>query len=216
MHTRNMAPEIISNAVYIFRGFLSPEQCDEVLAHFDDKERYIAETLSYNFNSKDNNSSPDAKVESKSRKGHVKFMNDVYDLPHGEKITMALDHYSSETGIVTYPDHVIFQLGIYDEPGDHFIWHPDHSISISNFNDEVRKVSASLQLTDPSEYEGCNLHLQLPTSIEQSNEGVNTMIASKERGDLIVFPSYLKHKISELKSGTRHALVLWYQGPDWR
>ena len=65
-----------------------------------------------------------------------------------------------------------------------------------------------VQLTDPSEYEGGNLELQWhePPGFENL----------RKRGTIIVFPSFLKHRVTPVTRGIRHSMVSWMEGPKWR
>ena len=38
----------------------------------------------------------------------------------------------------------------------------------------------------------------------------------RNRGTIIVFPSFLEHQVTPVTKGTRYSLVQWYSGPDWR
>ena len=70
-----------------------------------------------------------------------------------------------------------------------------------------RKLTAVLQLTPPSKYRGGAL------SFERTSLPAD---AFRQAGDLIVFPSWLRHQVSPVTKGTRHSLVAWMYGPPWR
>lgn len=76
---------------------------------------------------------------------------------------------------------------------------------------DSRKLSFSLQLTDPKEYEGGEVVL----SIGEDVEG-NPVKADKEIGAITFFPSYTRHEVFKVTSGTRKALVGWVNGPRFR
>ncbi len=96
------------------------------------------------------------------------------------------------------------QYTVYDgAEGGHYNWHVDHG----EHNQEPRKISLSLQLTDPAQYEGCNLILQA---------GDGPWVAERARGTLIAFPSYVLHRVTPIQSGTRKSLVIWVGGPPFR
>jgi PKHD-type hydroxylase len=82
----------------------------------------------------------------------------------------------------------------------HYDWHIDHGVG----DKSRRKLSLSVQLTDPSTYEGCDL-------IFDDNKS-----ASRAIGSCTVFPSYKRHKVTPILKGTRHSLVLWIHGPPLR
>ena len=72
----------------------------------------------------------------------------------------------------------------------------------------VRKLSFSLQLSDPDQYTGGEL--------EFSDNGGKTMFAPKQRGTMVVFDSRLKHRVRRVKSGLRKSIVGWVVGPRWK
>ena len=37
-----------------------------------------------------------------------------------------------------------------------------------------------------------------------------------EKGSVIVFPSFHRHRVTPVTSGIRHSLVTWVEGPHWR
>lgn len=82
----------------------------------------------------------------------------------------------------------------------HYDWHVDHGPG----EHSRRKLSLSVQLTDPSTYEGCDLIF----SDDQK--------AARAIGSCTVFPSYLRHKVTPITKGVRHSLVLWIHGPPLR
>jgi PKHD-type hydroxylase len=80
-------------------------------------------------------------------------------------------------------------------------WHMDCDPS---GNLPVRKLSLTLQLTDPSEYIGGDLELML---------GDPPLKMERKRGRIIVFPSWVRHRVTPVTSGERQSLVQWVTGP---
>lgn len=72
----------------------------------------------------------------------------------------------------------------------------------------VRKLSFSLQLSDPTEYTGGEVQFL-------DNSG-KTFFAPKQRGTMIVFDSRVKHRVRKVRSGVRKSLVGWVVGPRWK
>jgi predicted 2-oxoglutarate/Fe(II)-dependent dioxygenase YbiX len=64
-----------------------------------------------------------------------------------------------------------------------------------------RAVSITVQLSDPSEYDGGELE-------------VASLNASKEVGTVALFPSYMVHKVHRVRKGTRRSVVAWFQLAD--
>lgn len=98
-----------------------------------------------------------------------------------------------------------FQLIKY-HPGGHYQWHCDYGVSPGP--NIVRKLSMSIQLTDPSEYEGGELEI-----VDYSNR---THTLPKEKGIFIVFDSKVPHRVTPVTKGQRIALVGWANGPRLR
>jgi PKHD-type hydroxylase len=70
-----------------------------------------------------------------------------------------------------------------------------------------RKLSLVVQLSDPSNYEGCNLTLaESPPNREEL----------RTRGTVIVFPSFMRHGVTQVVKGTRFSLVAWMEGNRFR
>lgn len=94
------------------------------------------------------------------------------------------------------------QLTNYDQSENGMYgWHQDYGGKIS------RKLSMSMQLTDPSRYEGGNL--QVMTSGEPIN-------VRKQRGLIAIFPSYVLHQVTPVTQGSRQSLVAWISGPAFK
>lgn len=91
-----------------------------------------------------------------------------------------------------------------DELG-HYDWHEDLSWkSTMNYH---RKLSIVVQLSDPTEYEGGNLEL----AHEPPNQD-----ELRQRGTVIVFPCFHRHRVSNVTKGKRFSLVAWMDGPKFR
>ena len=90
------------------------------------------------------------------------------------------------------------QYGEYTESG-HYRWHLD----LGSGNLSNRKLSCSVQLSDPDEYDGGELELKL---------GSETIVTPRTQGTLIVFPSFLIHRVAPVTRGVRRSLVGWASG----
>ena len=77
-----------------------------------------------------------------------------------------------------------------------------------------RKLSMVIQLTDPTEYEGGSLELdtkQIGGKDKQPNAD-----NLKQLGTTIIFPSFLRHRVTPVTEGKRYSLVCWYEGSPFR
>jgi PKHD-type hydroxylase len=95
-----------------------------------------------------------------------------------------------------------FQFTNYEAPSGKYGKHVDRGMNMS-----VRKLSISIQLTNPEEYEGGELYLY------DDDKGT---LMDKTQGTLIIFPSYVLHEVMPVTKGTRNSLVTWITGKQFK
>ena len=79
-------------------------------------------------------------------------------------------------------------------------WHVDLGKGVNS----TRKLSIIVQLSKPEEYEGGQLIF-----------GLRDNDLPVSQGTMILFPSYLMHKVTPVKSGKRFSLATWMHGPAY-
>ena len=94
------------------------------------------------------------------------------------------------------------QFTNYKAPYGKYNKHVDRAL-----NRSIRKLSVSIQLTDPKEYEGGELKLY---------ESSLPSIMSKKQGTLILFPSFILHEVTPVTKGERNSLVAWITGKNFK
>jgi PKHD-type hydroxylase len=67
-----------------------------------------------------------------------------------------------------------------------------------------RKLSLTVQLSAPEDYTGGELIIY------------PDFVAPKDQGTMTVFPSFMCHNVSPVKTGVRYSLVSWLAGPQFR
>ena len=72
----------------------------------------------------------------------------------------------------------------------------------------IRKLSFTLQLSEPTDYRG--------GEVEFLDNSSRRFLAPKQRGTMIVFDSRVRHRVRKVKSGTRKSIVGWVVGPRWK
>lgn len=95
-----------------------------------------------------------------------------------------------------------FQFTKYKAPGGKYGKHIDSSSGTL-----IRKLSFTLQLSDPAEYKGGDLCLYL---------GEKPEVMKKEQGFVAVFPSYVLHEVKPITQGIRYSLVCWVTGKPFK
>ena len=84
-------------------------------------------------------------------------------------------------------------------------WHIDGMGSHSELQDDgnTRKLSMSIILN--SDYEGGDFEMR----------GLNNQVPRLEEGSIIVFPSFVEHRVTPVTEGIRYSLVSWFVGPPY-
>ena len=88
--------------------------------------------------------------------------------------------------------------------GGFYDWHMDCDVAMTH-EPPVRKISMTLLLNDPSEFEGGDLELMAPGKF-----------AELKQGHAIIFASFLNHRVNPVKRGVRQSLVVWFGGKPFR
>lgn len=146
-------------------------------------------------------------VNAEIRRTQLKWLN------HNNAVTTLLTHYASLANHGCGWNYDIrgcesIQVGTYDaaEHG-YYDWHVD---VLRNPNDpSMRKLTAVLQLTDPDAYTGGDLEIRIPFT-EQ------VVAVPKGKGTIVVFPSFLYHRVTPVTEGSRSTAVGWFVGPAFR
>jgi PKHD-type hydroxylase len=103
--------------------------------------------------------------------------------------------------LISSPESI--QYTEYHDGGGHYGYHVD----IGPGSASHRKVSLVVQLSDPSEYEGGEFEIL---------RGMNPEKLPNNQGSVLLFPSYLLHRVTPVTKGVRRSLVLWVGGLAFR
>ena len=88
--------------------------------------------------------------------------------------------------------------------GNFYNWHTDTSLDMDH-EPPVRKLSMTLLLNDPSEFDGGELQIAGTT---------NTKIM--KQGHATIFASFLQHTVTPVTRGVRRSLVMWFGGEPFK
>jgi PKHD-type hydroxylase len=123
----------------------------------------------------------------------------IYD--RVQQIAMMINAMAYHFDLTGFSERIQYSV-YHGSEGGHYDWHVDQGpLAIR------RKLSLTLQLSDPSQYQGGDL---------QFLAGGLTETAPRERGMMIAFPSYGVHRVAPVTVGSRKSLVIWITGPQFR
>ena len=89
------------------------------------------------------------------------------------------------------------------ENGGKYKWHTD----CGSQETSLRKLTAIVQLSDETKYEGGNLEFGIT-----DKSGKNNYTAPRTRGSITIFPAFLSHRVTPITKGKRYSLITWMLG----
>jgi predicted 2-oxoglutarate/Fe(II)-dependent dioxygenase YbiX len=100
------------------------------------------------------------------------------------------------------------QFARYDV-GDFYDYHQDSGQSKADYENETRKISMTVQFSDPKDYEGGEFYFYNGNKKE-------TEPPIQEQGSILIFDSNMWHRVTPVTKGVRYSLVSWSLGPSFR
>jgi PKHD-type hydroxylase len=189
---------------WYFKSVLPSRFCDDVIKHALQQKTQLART------------GDDNKTLSKKRKSDVVWLNDnwIYKEVH------PYVHIANENAGWNFEWDRSEQIQFTKyKVGQYYDWHADSWPKPYEkeglFKGKIRKLSMTCQLTDGSEYEGGELEFDFRNYEPPLRDESKHVTQCKEilpKGSIIVFPSFLWHRVKPITKGRRYSLVLWHLG----
>ena len=214
---------------YYFQSALSPKICDDIVAYGKQHQTQMAVTGGLGRDENENAYKSDGTMKKgalknlqKKRKSEIVWINDqwIYKEIHpfihqaNRNANWNFDWDFSESCQFT-------KYGV----GQHYGWHcdswdkPYDKPDDLNSHGKIRKLSVTVSLSDPSEYEGGNLEFDFRNQIDwerNKKSKIKECTEIRPRGSIIVFPSFVWHRVNPVTKGTRYSLVIWNLGRPFR
>ena len=209
---------------YYFKSALSPRICDDILQYGKSQNSEIAVTGGVSSDDK-NNYNVDGTLKKralknlqKKRKSDICWMNDSWIYKEIHPYIHQANRLAGWNFQWDWSESCQFTKY---EPGQFYDWHcdswevPYDKPNDPNTNGKIRKLSVTISLSDPSEYEGGNLEFDFRNNAdwaENRKAKVKECTEIRQRGSIIVFPSFCWHRVNPVTKGTRYSLVIWNLG----
>ena len=209
----------ISNHYWYFKSALTPKFCDDVIQYALQQKEVMARTSGYDANKKLNKE--EVKNLQKKRKSDLVWLNDtwiykeLHPFVHEANRSAGWNFDWDWTESMQFTKYKLNQYydwhcdswdKPYDKPND-----PSHG--------RIRKLSVTCQLTDGSEYTGGELEFDFRNYDPHKRDESQHLRKAKEilpKGSIIVFPSFVWHRVKPVTSGTRYSLVCWNLGRPFK
>lgn len=178
----------------IVEPIFTPQQCEEIIALSGDWIEGTVQKFSTPMTDREHRS-----VEISKKNLPEELLERIF-----EKV-FYINRHTFRYHLEGYEIHDLPRIFRYsDNRNDHYVWHRD-TLSIPAKGSE-RKLSFSIQLSDPGSYVGGDLEF-LPEL---------TSPFKRNQGNILIFPSYLTHRITPMTEGVRYVIVGWIHGPEFR
>ena len=203
----------ISNYYWHFPAALTPKFCDDVIAYANSQKEVMARTGGYGDRKLKKEEIKDLK---RKRNSDLVWLNDTW-------IYKELHPYIHEANKAAgwnyeWDRSESCQFTKY-KLNQYYDWHCDSWDQPYKKegleNGKIRKLSMTCQLTDGSEYEGGELEFDFRNYDPHMREEAKHLRQVKEilpKGSIVVFPSFVWHRVKPVTKGTRYSLVMWSLG----
>ncbi len=206
------------NYYWYFKSAIPPKICDDIIKHGLSQSETLARTGDYSDKELTPNQIKDMK---RKRNSDLVWLNDTWiykELHPYIHIANKDAGWNFEWDWSESCQFTKYKLNQY------YDWHcdswdkpynkpntPDHG--------KIRKLSMTCQLTDGSEYQGGELEFDFRNYDPHMRDESKHRIQCKEilpKGSIIVFPSFVWHRVKPVTSGTRYSLVVWHLGRPFK
>ena len=205
------------NYYYYFKSALTPRFCDELVRYGLDQKESIA--LTGGFENKDNKplTSEEEKDLKKKRDSNIVWLNDRWIY---KEIQPYIHQANNNAGWnFDWDFSESCQFTIYKKK-QYYDWHCDSwdkpYMEDGPTKGKIRKLSVTVSLTDPQEYKGGELEFDFRNEDPDKKPNMRACTEILPKGSLVVFPSFVWHRVKPVTKGVRYSLVIWNLGYPFR
>jgi len=201
----------LENFYYCFEAAVPSRICDDLVSYGEQQATQIALTGEYEGITPNNEK--DISKLYKTRNSSIVWMNEpwIYNsiIPFVNEANR-LANWNFEWSVSE-----TCQWTKYSET-QHYTWHQDSYSKPYNKPQEktyglIRKLSVTVSLADGDSYEGGDLEFDLRNRTDSQSNVISSKVA-RTKGSVIVFPSFVWHRVAPVTKGVRYSLVIWNCG----
>jgi len=205
----------LHNHYWFFESALTPRFCDELIEYGLSKPDSLG--LTGGINDKEKLSKKELKNLQKTRKSDVVFLDDHWIYKEIIPFVRAANNEAGWNFQFDYSESCQFTKYKLNQ---YYDWHCDswdqpYNQPGSPVHGKVRKLSVTCQLSDGSEYEGGELEFDTKNYNPDKRVRKKSVIGCNQilpKGSIVVFPSFVWHRVKPVTAGTRYSLVIWNCG----
>jgi PKHD-type hydroxylase len=211
----------ISNYYWYFTSAIPPRICDMIVQYGKaEKEREVLALTGDFGRDRDLKKAPLTKKEvenlKKKRDSNIVWMNDRWIYKEIQPYVNQANQNAGWNFEWDWSESCQFTKY---KKGQYYDWHCDSwdkpYVEEGPTKGKIRKLSMTCQLTEGSEYEGGELEFDFKNYDPHMRDESKHRIQCKEilpKGSIIVFPSFVWHRVKPVTKGVRYSLVVWNLG----
>ena len=204
----------ISNYYWYFQSAVPPRICDEIIAYALSKKEKMARTGGYG----DGKLSKDEEKDLKQKRdSNIVWLDETWiykELHPYIKKANELAGWNYQWDYSEQCQFTKYKLGQY------YDWHCDSwdkpYVEEGPTKGKIRKLSVTVSLTDPKEYKGGELEFDFRNLDPDKKPNIRACTEILPKGSLVIFPSFVWHRVKPVTKGVRHSLVIWNLGYPFR
>ena len=203
----------ISNYYWYFTSAIPQRICDDIIKYGLSQAETMARTGGYDNRELTKKEIKDIK---RKRNSDVVWLNDRWIY---KEIQPYVDQANKNAGWNFESDRSESCQFTKYKLNQYYDWHCDSLdkpyVEEGPTKGKIRKLSMTCQLTDGSEYEGGELEFDFRNYDPHMRDESKHRIQCKEilpKGSIIVFPSFVWHRVKPVTKGVRYSLVMWSLG----
>ena len=174
---------------------LTPQQCDELIS-IGQNEPKINATIG--------TTEKITKLDERYRKSIISWIPFAKAVPSYQVIRQWME--VTNNNYFGFDTVQLSEQGQYAEyhKGGFYNWHMDSNIEMASMP-TVRKISMTLLLNDPKDFEGGDLEIFCGETLDSEKNKYKL-----KQGYAVFFASFLLHRVMPVIKGNRKSLVMWF------
>jgi PKHD-type hydroxylase len=101
--------------------------------------------------------------------------------------------------------------------GQYYDWHSDgwyvpYNQPNTSIHGKIRKLSVTVSLSDEKDYKGGELEFDFRNMDPEKKRNTTVCKQIRPKGSMVIFPSFVWHRVTPVTKGSRYSLVIWNLG----
>ena len=208
----------LTNYFYYWQSAIPPRICDMIVRYGKEQKKNEVTAITGGLGrDRDLNKAPLTKDEikdlKKKRDSNIVWFNDRWVYREIQPYVHQANKNAGWNFNWDYSESC--QFTIYKK-GQYYDWHCDswdkpYAVD-GPTKGKIRKLSVTVSLTDPKEYKGGELQFDFRQQDPDKPRDIRTCTEILPKGSLVVFPSFVWHRVKPVTKGIRHSQVVWKLG----